>query len=267
MTRAAAASTPRTMPSAPTLRRLTAAAAPPPPPPPPKRQPRRFEMNRVREFIAKQLAVGAHAVTTPATMRKKTRMVVVYGFGCDKFSAGLEQRKKNMMLHKNHAQIHAIDVMCNTDEPQSMTYDIWKRLVRGGYLLEPTPFVRKVMAKVCRALVDGEHVILVGHSYGGSVVSRVAMYLNATCRKLVENLRVATFGSIFIPPPTATRGIDVRHYVYANDIARVCHKHFKSCTFIHRLEPRNGRGAIQSHMNYNKLIMQIARTASTHLVS
>jgi hypothetical protein len=209
----------------------------------------------------------------PPQAAKKTRMIVVYGYMCDKYVKNTEARHAQLLRDMNRAKIDDINVMCNTAEPQSMTYDIWRRLFRSKRILEPTKFVLKVMDAVCRALRRGEEVILVGHSYGGSVASRIAMFigtmLGGSCsarntfnRRLLAKLRVVTFGSIFIPPPEATRGVKVNHYVYANDIAALCHKQNRRCEYVKVLKPRPGFGPLKSHVNYDHLVTSIAQTAS-----
>lgn len=206
-----------------------------------------------------------------------TRLIVVYGYGCDTRYGELEQRHAQLRQNRNRSKVTHVDVMCNTQEPKSMTYDIWKRLVRGKKLLEPTKFVVRVMDAVCQALQRGENVILAGHSYGGSVVARVAMFLGTELggictpqtfnRRLLSKLRVVTFGSIFIPPPEKTHGIKIEHYVYANDIAGLCHKQSRRCEFVKMMRARPGLGPIQSHTNYDHLITSIAQTGSINNVA
>ena len=207
------------------------------------------------------------AAAAPAPGQPKTKMIVVYGFGCDKYLSDLERRERELLFERNSRKVYDVEVLCNVDEPRSMTMDIWLRLVKSGKQLEPTRFVKKVLTKVCRALDNGDKVILVGHSYGGSVASRVAMFLGHFCPSTrdLAKLRVVTFGSIFIPPPSATPGISVKHYAYDNDIAALCHKQTRACAHLQRLKPRPGRGPLGSHMNYDHLVLEVARTANTNL--
>lgn len=191
-----------------------------------------------------------------------TRMIVVYGYGCDKYVQDMDERRQNLNAGR-HPSIASVDVMCNDTEPHSMTYDIWKTLLRKKKLLEPTPFVKRIIGKVCQALRNGERVMLLGHSYGGSVVSRVALYLAQECPHAdVDRLHIATFGSIFIPPPEHTNGINIAHYAFTNDIARFCHKLPHTCPYVTMMEPRDKRGPIASHMNYDHMIMNIARSGT-----
>jgi hypothetical protein len=186
---------------------------------------------------------------------QKTQMIVVYGLGCNRFESGVKQRRVYLNRIRNKDVIDTVDVMCNTTDSNSMTYDIWRRLKNQE--LEPTPFVEHVMTDVMAALSRQERVLLLGHSYGGSVVSRVGMFLNELCD--VSDLRIGTFGSIFVPPIETTRSLDIRHYMYTNDIAAVCHKRSKSYENITFLDPRYKRNPVFSHMDYDHLIARVSR--------
>ena len=187
----------------------------------------------------------------------KSTMLVVYGLGCNRFKDGVKERGVTLNRIRNKDAVHAVQVMCNTVDPSSMTYDIWKRL--QDQELESTPFVRLVAEKVDAMVSRKEPVILLGHSYGGSVVSRVGMMLQDA-----EFLRIGTFGSIFVPPPEATGSLDIRHYLYTNDIAAVCHKEHKipKHNNVVLLQPRYPRNPVFSHMDYDHLISQVARTGT-----
>lgn len=207
-------------------------------------------------------SVPMHTTTTSSPSASTPgRMIVVYGYGCDVFQKNLKNRSRTLQQVK-HPSFGSVDVFCNDKEPRSMTYDIWKTLVKRGILLEPTPFVRKIIDEVCRSLRRKERVTLVGHSYGGSVVSRVAMYLKTHCSNVdISRLRVLTYGSIFIPPQHVTHGISIKHTVYSNDIAKMCHKKSSTCPKqdnVHILTPRFWN-PIVSHMNYDTMIENVAK--------
>ena len=187
-------------------------------------------------------------------------MMVVYGFGCNHFEKGVRARQAMLNRIRKKDIIADVEVMCNTTDSRSMTYDIWRRLRNRD--LEPTPFVEQVMTRVASKLANDEQVLLLGHSYGGSVVSRVGMFLSEYDHDHMCNLQIATFGSIFVPPPEATGSIDIRHYMYDNDIAILCHKRSKSYGNLTILDPRYKRNSILSHMDYDHLIEQVARQGS-----
>lgn len=194
-------------------------------------------------------------------------MIVVYGLLCNTDTKLLSTRHKEL---KNAARLYgsvdSVEVLCNGKQPRSMTYDIWKRLVQSGRLLEPTQFVLQVIAKVCRILSKGDNVILVGHSYGGSVAARVGLYLKDHCSTAeMKRLKIATLGSIFIPPPEVMQGINIRHYTYRNDVALACSRAVR-CNHVTYLTPRY-RGPIKAHMDYQDAIVEMAQKGSTRISS
>lgn len=186
------------------------------------------------------------------------KMVVVYGLGCNHFGRAMNARRVMLNQIRHTDKISNVDVMCNTIDSKSMTYDIWKRLKDKE--LEPTPFVEQVTIHVVSDLAQGEQILLVGHSYGGSVASRVGMFLSEYAHDdQLRNLQIATFGSIFIPPPHATGSIDIRHYMYANDIATLCHKRSKSFENLILLDNKYKRNPVYSHMDYDHWITHVAQ--------
>ena len=71
-------------------------------------------------------------------------------------------------------------------------------------------FVAEIERAVRGGLDMGRRVLLMGHSYGGSVAARVAELLRDHPRA-AQQLKVATFGTIYAPDPSRTGGIEVLH--------------------------------------------------------
>jgi len=65
------------------------------------------------------------------------------------------------------------------------------------------------------------NIIVIGHSYGGATVSKIAKYLNNSNlpQTQLAKLQMATIGSIYIPPIKKTNKIKLFHYVNRNDPA------------------------------------------------
>jgi len=192
-------------------------------------------------------------------------MIVVYGYFCDKFKASRKEREKELQLVR-HYDVSAVETYCNEEQPHSMTTNIVKSMIdKRGLLETPTPFVLKIIRRVCAALHNNERILLVGHSYGGSVVTRVGLHLERRCgillknRRLLKNLKIITFGSILAPNLRRTvTNLDLTHYAYKYDIAKLCHDKSYACK---TLPPRKGKGPVGSHMNYNHLITNVARSS------
>jgi hypothetical protein len=193
----------------------------------------------------------------------RVKAFVIYGYGCDKFKKATNARRA-VLEQVKHKNVSDVEVLCNTEQPNTMTYDIWNVLRRVHPHLEPTKFVVNVMAKVCDALSRGYEVLLIGHSYGGSVVSRVSIFLQEYCKNVdLGRLRCATFGSIFVPPPR--EGISLKHYAYDNDIAQLCSKAFRGTSYVTHMQPRTRQGPVGSHMDYDHHIYDLVKRASTNL--
>ena len=105
-------------------------------------------------------------------------------------------------------------VMCNTS-----TASIAKDIVKVSCGIRPsrtTPFVLSVPHNVEQLVNSGKHVQLIGHSFGGSVVSRVAENLFSKPNYL-RNISFYTIGSIY------TTGLKyVKHILHVKDVALKC---------------------------------------------
>jgi hypothetical protein len=65
----------------------------------------------------------------------------------------------------------------------------------------------------------------------------------------LKNLHVVTFGSIFVPPPELTPGIQIKHFAFKNDIAKFCHGVCPKSSYLTLMKPRY-RDPTMSHMDY-----------------
>lgn len=196
--------------------------------------------------------------TAPAAPQK-TVMFVVYGYFCDWFKNAQHRRLQDLQLAK-HYHIDTVKTFCNEKDPKSMTKNIYKSIFNKQGVLQPTAFVEKILKEVCAAMSQGKRVILVGHSYGGSVVTRVALHLKKLCttvanKEKLKNLKVITFGSILAPNLNNLKNIDITHYIYGRNIARLCHNKSYKCK---KLKARKLHGPIGSHLNYDTLILELA---------
>jgi pimeloyl-ACP methyl ester carboxylesterase len=85
-----------------------------------------------------------------------------------------------------------------------------------------SPFVQDLVGKVSQFLKENRHVFVMGHSYGGSVASRIAEELNNDPLAGIY-LHVATFGTIMVPKkPELVSNIDILHHMISADVALKC---------------------------------------------
>jgi hypothetical protein len=93
--------------------------------------------------------------------------------------------------------------------------------------------VSDLYSRVIKDLKNGKKVIIFGHSYGGSVASRVAELIHDNQIK-TSRLLIVTFGSIYVPQPSKTRGVNIKHLMFYNDVALKCnHLNPKKDLFVY----------------------------------
>ena len=154
----------------------------------------------------------------PLQTKKKYMGIVVYGLGCETIDDNLEFISKYLKALTNIP----IEVMCDKSEIISVGATI------AATYCKITPwkldkFVKEVYKVVKKNIDNGYNVILIGHSYGGSVVSRVAEIFNDDEPTITRsNLEVATMGSIYIPKANNVKNIKIKHYMYTYDVALKC---------------------------------------------
>lgn len=203
-------------------------------------------------------------------------MIVVYGLTCDwkwnnaaniSSKQAREQELRGIALKSRNSPVFAVHVRCNTENSKNMTRNILRRVMYPKRPLPETRFTTIIREEVCRALKNGERVILVGHSYGGSVAVRVGENI-ARCGDGVglDRLEIATFGPIYMRSPRAfPPEIHIRQYTYKKDIAGACHRRkLGACEFATVL-PNTGKNPLEAHMDYGSYINRIARTGSVDI--
>lgn len=126
-------------------------------------------------------------------------VVLVSGLGCGRSSSSEVQRETMHGLPLYH--------VCNRSEAAVVS-----RLVLGKLAPFRTPmvgFVSRVHRLVKRLLQKYAKVYLLGHSFGGGVVTKVAAALRS------PRVKAATFGSVY------TRNVPgITHYMRTDDIVR-----------------------------------------------
>jgi hypothetical protein len=145
--------------------------------------------------------------------------IFIPGLGCSAVGDDMhfEQYGRYLMNIYKYDQYHAI---CNSDM-RNQVKNVAKRIFRIKPSLK-NDFIQNVFAILRTYLKSGYRLVIIGHSYGGSVVSRIAEILLADSSiSSAEKSRVdmATFGSIYIPKIQMPREIRIAHYMDIHDIA------------------------------------------------
>jgi hypothetical protein len=147
--------------------------------------------------------------------KKPIHVVFISGMGCESKNA------VRIATYFKFANINAIfHVECNES-----IKSILKNILKLSCYMKPNKkneFVIKITDKVTKLLNDDNQVILLGHSYGGSVAAIVAESLND--HPNVHKLQVGTFGAIYIAKPKNIPNVRIRQYMFLRDVALKCNK-------------------------------------------
>ena len=154
---------------------------------------------------------------TPVSVNN-TRMTLFFfvGLGCSETEDEYLDSMKDFFAYESG--IKNVILKCNKSF-SSTFYDILKSAC--GITLKTDPFVLQSIKEMTAELEKGGKVHVYGHSYGGSVVSRIAEYFNDIV-KYNTKLTFKTFGSIYIPEAKDVNKVDMHHYVFKDDICLRC---------------------------------------------
>ena len=163
--------------------------------------------------------------------KRNAVLYYVIGLGCKQISAlSIKYLKQTL---SRHSLIHEDNIKIECPETKSALANITKLYINkhiGKLGLNPfsnSVFVYNLVNNIIADLNNRsiEHVIVFGHSYGGSVVINCAEVIqNPNKRPPVSNsnlnkLRMATFGSIYLPKPDAFMRKHVVNYLSNGDVA------------------------------------------------
>lgn len=166
---------------------------------------------------------------------KKSVLFIIVGLGCS-----MQSKNDRIYYSKRYSEHYGMPThyMCNTVERKSVK-NIAKTVCGIRPSLKST-FVVKVLTMMKDYMSKGYKVYASGHSYGGSVISRIALALSMDPSFDPIMFSALTFGSIYVPE---TIGVDITHYMYNNDVALRCNG----------LKPGQGKNVIwMSHPHETK---------------
>ena len=171
------------------------------------------------------LKLHIHILTAPRSPSpitpSKYSIGFVLGMGCkEKDEKNLEKAIMTWCMVNSIQSIKHVDVYC-----KDSLWDAFKAFFKGDCYSKPAKtnvFVKKITKKVTKMLDEGKKVIFIGHSFGGSVLGLVAETLNS--HKNIQNLQIATFGSIFISKKKDVKNVKIKQYMLLNDPSLKCSK-------------------------------------------
>lgn len=198
----------------------------------------------VRQTNAKLLSNSLHLAdknifndSARNVTQKKPILMFVVGLGCTFDAAGM-QNMKEQIEKKYRVQTR---IYCNQSLNNTMT-QIGKNFL-GRVPRMKDSFPQYIYAEIKRYLHQNYKVFVWGHSYGGSIVSRIAEFLSEHGLS-TPALQLFTFGSIYVPLPSQTSGVNIKHYMFYRDVALKVNKlNPERDTFVHwmRSEEDNGK--------------------------
>jgi hypothetical protein len=148
-------------------------------------------------------------------------MIQIVGLGCSSMEKVELERYEAYLANKVSMLCR---VYCNRSLVKTL-YDVSKTCT-SFIPSKKHKFVQHVLNEVKQYIDQGYNVFLVGHSYGGSVVSRIAEILHKDMQgfSYIHRLNVITLGSIYVPRPEKTQDVNIKHYMFENDVALKCNK-------------------------------------------
>lgn len=137
-------------------------------------------------------------ISVSTTSKKKYAIYKFLGLGCS---------SNKHYQTKSHTNLYHV-----CDPFHNAVKDVMKKkFVRE---LSITKFVKQNAEDIKKEIDSGKHVLLLGHSYGGSVAIRIAKMLSD--RPNVDQIHLSTFGSIMVEKVPNIK--DQVHYMYIGDV-------------------------------------------------
>ena len=147
-------------------------------------------------------------------------LITIIGLGCDEKGATSFERYLKSIIDENDLNINSNVVECNVSLMQTL-----KVIAKTYCFMKPSlndEFVKRIIAKIEPLLNESKHILLLGHSYGGSIAATVAKGFNN--HKNAHLLQVATFGSIYVATTKEVSNVKLKQYMAQGDVALKCAK-------------------------------------------
>lgn len=235
--------------------------------------------------VKKPIVKKTHFTLVPNKTEPKTEneiVILVLGMGCDEYhpSEYLSKGTDIDTIALNYSNLvgRKCIILCEQDRDKVVRNIAQIATNIGG----PTQkLVDRVYDKLLDLLINNEvesysRIDIVGHSYGGGVVSKMLEMLNDNIDEYPSNLlnkcHVHTIGSIYIPKAINTlklinNGMKINHYMFQNDVALKVKKPPKSAniTWLGYSKPsRNVFGTKAEWAIHNDHLLEFLTIAITN---
>lgn len=181
----------------------------PSPPTSSKKSPRHTPLQKTKT----PTPIVDHRPSPPNSSPKKD--VVIYIKGLKDCREKTWDNYLQAAFSNKYSQIHV--------ECDDSTLNIFKDIVKTYCYMKPSNtnrFVVSIYEKINKLLGQNYNILVIGHSYGGSVAARLAMMFNIHPKN--NKLRFVTLGSIFNIKKNEAPNVNIVQYMYSNDVALKC---------------------------------------------
>jgi pimeloyl-ACP methyl ester carboxylesterase len=229
-------------------------------------------------------------------MMSSTAILYINGRGCWDNPAHTNQEFRSALAALHHENMlgsldDSLVSVCNLNKSQ--VHRTLLAVDKEEVVTKLRPFPRSILERVKTLLNSNDRLILIGHSYGGYVASRIAESLSATMDMVyLKRLHVVTFGSVYVPSLARVTGINILHYMLRNDISLRINKlkppgdihdepfvmeTSRSIVWVKAYEPNSRRSyksfpflwklrqELTAHQAYEFLIYHVLRTKNIYL--
>jgi hypothetical protein len=141
------------------------------------------------------------------------------GAGCNNASLGDFDSIRGDIV--DAITIDRVHVECNRNASDTYSYIVQQCFWFGA---KDNKFARQYVDTIINVMENKRYVILMGHSYGGAIVSNIVEMIQQKEPELCKQgwLIARTFGSIYVPKYEKTSFVNLKHYIYQNDISWMC---------------------------------------------
>jgi len=188
---------------------------------------------RIKQLIKKEASNTHLAPSFTPIAARPIHIIFVEGIGCKNDGLTDEQLE-------NYCDSVVQEVFSNAQDRRSVTYKV---SCNTKFYTQQVPNTIKTILRInlndrlnyimrlytyIIDMLKTHNVVVMGFSYGGSVVSRLAeLFTKDSLYKdtsRIPGLYMATFGSIYVPKVIKTHKVNITHYLYERDVALICNK-------------------------------------------